>query len=89
VSLTRKPHPGSAAFGSLRAPSLRQPPDGAFRSEVHLQEELLHPLEYTIADAELELERRGLIETNDQLIILSDVLAGNDRFDSIQIRRVL
>jgi len=35
-----------------------------------------------------ELERRGLIEKNDQLIILSDVLAGNDRFDSIQIRRV-
>jgi len=45
--------------------------------------------EHTIADAERELERRGLIEKNDQLIILSDVLAGNDRFDSIQIRRVL
>jgi|GEM_PF-3413467 len=29
------------------------------------------------------------MEKNDQLIILGDVLAGNDRFDSIQIRRVL
>jgi len=29
------------------------------------------------------------MEKNDQLIILCDVLAGNDRFDSIQIRRVL
>jgi len=45
--------------------------------------------EHTIADAELELERRGLVQKGDQLIILSDVMAGSERFDSIQIRQVL
>jgi len=45
--------------------------------------------EHTIADAELELERRGLIQKGDQLIILSDVMAGSERFDSIQIRQVI
>ena len=45
--------------------------------------------EHTIADAELELERRGLIKKGDQLIILSDVMAGSERFDSIQIRQVI
>ena len=44
--------------------------------------------EHTIADAEAELERRGLIKKGDQLIILSDVMAGNERFDSIQLRQV-
>jgi len=45
--------------------------------------------EHTIADAELELERRALIRKGDQLIILSDVMAGSERFDSIQIRQVI
>ena len=45
--------------------------------------------EHTIADAELELERRGLVQKGDQLIILSDVMAGSERFDSIQIRQVV
>ena len=45
--------------------------------------------EHTIADAELELERRGLIKKGDQLVILSDVMAGSERFDSVQIRQVL
>jgi pyruvate kinase len=44
--------------------------------------------EHTIADAELELTRRGLIKSGDQLIILSDVAAGQERFDSIQLREV-
>lgn len=45
--------------------------------------------EHTIADAEVELERRGLIKKGDQLVILSDVMAGNERFDSIQLREVI
>ena len=45
--------------------------------------------EHTIADAELELEQRGLIAKGDQLIILSDVMAGGERFDSIQLRQVV
>lgn len=45
--------------------------------------------DHTIADAELELARRGLVEKGDQLIVLSDVLAGQERFDSIQLRQVV
>ena len=45
--------------------------------------------DHTIADAELELERRGLVQKGDQLIILSDVMAGSERFDSIQLRQVI
>ncbi len=44
--------------------------------------------DHTIADAERELLRRGLIEKGDHLIILSDVMAGQERFDSIQLRHV-
>jgi len=45
--------------------------------------------EHTIADAEVELTRRGLVVKGDQLIIISDVKAGSERFDSIQLREVL
>lgn len=45
--------------------------------------------DHTIADAEVLLMKRGLVEKGDQLIILSDVMAGNERFDSIQIRQVI
>jgi len=45
--------------------------------------------DHTIADAEAELERRGLVKKGDQLIILSDVMAGSERFDSIQLREVI
>jgi pyruvate kinase len=45
--------------------------------------------DHTIADAENELERRGLISKGDRLIILSDVMAGSERFDSIQLRDVI
>lgn len=44
--------------------------------------------EHTIADAEKVLLQRGLIQTGDQLVVLTDVLAGSERFDSIQLRRV-
>ena len=45
--------------------------------------------EHTIADAEVELTRRGLVQKSDQLIILSDVMTGSERFDSIQLRQVI
>ena len=45
--------------------------------------------EHTIADAEVELTRRGLVVKGDQLIFISDVKAGSERFDSIQLRQVL
>jgi pyruvate kinase len=45
--------------------------------------------EHTIADAEVELARRGLVKKGDQLVILSDVMAGSEVFDSIQLREVL
>jgi len=45
--------------------------------------------EHTIADAEKLLLNRGLVKVGDQLVILTDVIAGDERFDSIQLRKVL
>ena len=45
--------------------------------------------EHTIGDAEAELTRRGLVKQGDQLVILSDVMAGSEVFDSIQLREVV
>lgn len=45
--------------------------------------------EHTIADAEKLLLQRGLIAIGDHLIVLTDVLAGSERFDSIQLRRAI
>lgn len=44
--------------------------------------------DHTIADAERELLNRGLIAKGDHLVVLSDVMAGHERFDSIQLRVV-
>lgn len=44
--------------------------------------------EHTIVAAEKELVKRGLISSDDQLVVLTDVMTGHDRFDSIQLRRV-
>jgi pyruvate kinase len=53
---------------------------------------LLLPLdkdpERTIEAAEAELARRKLVEPGDRLVIVSDLLAGNERFASIQLRTV-
>jgi len=53
---------------------------------------LLLPLDQdpqlTIAAAEAELARRKLIELGDRLVIVSDLLAGKERFASIQLRTV-
>jgi pyruvate kinase len=40
----------------------------------------------TIAGAELYLGRNALANSGDHLIIVADILAGEDRFDSIQLR---
>lgn len=45
--------------------------------------------DHTIADAEKLLLQRGLVQVGDQLIVLTDVMAGGERFDSIQLRRVV
>lgn len=45
--------------------------------------------EQTILNAELLLKKRGLIQVGDPLVIISDVMAGNDLFRSIQLRMVL
>ncbi len=45
--------------------------------------------EHTIADAERLLLKKGLVQVGDQLIILTDVISGSERFDSIQLRRVM
>lgn len=45
--------------------------------------------EHTIAEAERLLLQRGLIEVGDQLVVLTDVMTSKERFDSIQLRRVV
>jgi pyruvate kinase len=53
---------------------------------------LLLPLdqnpERTIEAAEAELVKRNLVDPGDRLVIVSDLLAGKDRFASIQLRTV-
>ena len=53
---------------------------------------LLLPLdqdpERTIKAAEAELARRNLVGLGDRLVIVSDLLAGKERFASIQLRTV-
>ena len=44
--------------------------------------------ERTIASAEKYLAEKGLVKSGDHLVIVSDIFAGEDRFDSIQLRRV-
>jgi pyruvate kinase len=44
--------------------------------------------EATIVAAEKLLLRLGLIQVGNQLVVLTDVMTGNDRSDSIQLRRV-
>jgi pyruvate kinase len=44
--------------------------------------------EQTIAEAERLLLDRGMAQVGTQLVILTDIMAGSERFDSIQIRRV-
>jgi pyruvate kinase len=44
--------------------------------------------ERTIASAEKYLVDHGLVKSGDPLVIVSDIFAGEDRFDSIQLRRI-
>jgi pyruvate kinase len=44
--------------------------------------------EHTVADAEVMLKKLGLVQPGDRLIVVSDILAGEERFDSIHLRDV-
>jgi pyruvate kinase len=44
--------------------------------------------EKTIAAAERYLLEKGIVQRGDHLVIVSDIFAGEDRFDSIQLRRM-
>jgi pyruvate kinase len=44
--------------------------------------------ERTIASAERYLMENGIVKSGDHLVIVSDIFAGQDRFDSIQLRRM-
>jgi pyruvate kinase len=45
--------------------------------------------EHTVAEAEKLLLDRGLVQVGTQLVILTDILTGNERYDSIQLRKVV
>lgn len=45
--------------------------------------------EHTVADAEVMLKKSGLVETGDRLVVVSDVQAGQERFDSIHLREIM
>jgi len=44
--------------------------------------------EHTVADAENLLKKLGLAKPGDRLVVVSDILAGEERFDSIHLREV-
>jgi pyruvate kinase len=44
--------------------------------------------EKTIASAERLLLKKGIVKSGDHLVIVTDIFAGQDRFDSIQLRRM-
>jgi pyruvate kinase len=44
--------------------------------------------EHTVADAENLLKKMGLVNAGDRLIVVSDIRAGEERFDSIHLREV-
>ena len=44
--------------------------------------------ERTIASAEKYLVENQLVQSGDPLVIVTDIFAGEDRFDSIQLRRM-
>ncbi len=44
--------------------------------------------EHTVADAENILLKMGLVESGDRLIVVSDIRAGDERFDSVHLREI-
>ena len=87
-----------ARFTSILRP---RPPIYAFAPNIETCRQLkqlwgVHPLllrldqnpERTIEAAEAELRRRNLVKAGDKLVIISDLLAGEQRFASIQLRAV-
>jgi pyruvate kinase len=45
--------------------------------------------EHTVAEAERLLLTRGLVQVGTQLVILTDILTGSERYDSIQLRKIV
>ena len=45
--------------------------------------------EHTVAEAEKLLVNLGLAQSGTQLVILTDILTGTERYDSIQLRRIV
>lgn len=45
--------------------------------------------EHNIADAEKVLLERDLVRPGDQLVVVTDVISGQERFDSVQLRQVM
>jgi len=44
--------------------------------------------EHTVADAETILLKLGLVKSGDRLIVVSDIRAGDERFDSVHLREI-
>jgi pyruvate kinase len=44
--------------------------------------------EHTVADAEAILVKEGLAKSGDRLIVVSDIRAGDERFDSVHLREI-
>ena len=44
--------------------------------------------EHTVADAESHLLKLGLVKSGDRLIVVSDIRAGDERFDSVHLREI-
>jgi pyruvate kinase len=44
--------------------------------------------EQTVAEAEKLLLNRGMVQLGTQLVVLTDIVTGRERFDSIQVRKV-
>ena len=44
--------------------------------------------EESVKNAEQLLLSRGLLEKGDQLIVMSDIIEGDELFDSIQLRKI-
>ncbi|MGH8046524.1 MAG: pyruvate kinase [Chthoniobacterales bacterium] len=44
--------------------------------------------EHTVADAESHLLKMGLVKSGDRLIVVSDIRAGDERFDSVHLREI-
>ena len=66
---------------------VRQASEERVYSKLHELRQWKTP-ERTIASEEKYLVENGLVKRGDHLVLVSDIFAGQDRLDSIQLRRV-